>query len=357
MELFKIIILYVTIHVFTFIIVKYCILRKHYLKNSNGSFQHKFSPFVRKDLDSYHIIYSFPWYITFWPRFLLSWINTILCYMAIVLVMVGADKTRMNQRAMLVTIIIKYCCRVCLILTGNVFINYQKVELDYKQYLGPQWKPNSNEGAIIIGNHISWIEIFVCLIYRFPRLLVRHDAKDSFVIGNMACVLDCIFVDQSREDSKKQTKDLINLHCADFMKGKKKTGLLIFPEGATTNGSQLLQFKKGPFGALAPIQPFLASYDQPMEYSASVAGEIYPQLVFFLCCCKPPWGTINYAELPVFEPNEYFWKHHQQDGESKASCYLRIIRKIMLENSRLKDSKLDCSDRLKYQEALNDYKF
>jgi hypothetical protein len=44
--------------------------------------------------------------------------------------------------------------------------------------------------------------------------------------------------------------------------------------------------------------------------------------------------------LPVFEPNEYFWKHHwepNQATEKKVDTYTRVIREIMLKNSNLKD--------------------
>ena len=44
--------------------------------------------------------------------------------------------------------------------------------------------------------------------------------------------------------------------------------------------------------------------------------------------------------FPVFEPNEYFWKHHwepNQDKEKKVDTYTRVIREIMLKNSSLKD--------------------
>ena len=34
---------------------------------------------------------------------------------------------------------------------------------------------------------------------------------------------------------------------------------MIFPEGATTNGTSIIQFKKGAFESLLPIQPYCLS--------------------------------------------------------------------------------------------------
>ena len=56
--------------------------------------------------------------------------------------------------------------------------------------------------------------------------------------------------------------------------------------------------------------------------------------------------------FPVFEPNEYFWKTHwepNKDKEKKHTTYSRVIREIMLNNSRLKDgSKWSSEDRLEW---------
>ena len=32
---------------------------------------------------------------------------------------------------------------------------------------------------------------------------------------------------------------------------------MIFPEGCTTNGKQLIKFKKGAFASLMPVKPFI----------------------------------------------------------------------------------------------------
>jgi hypothetical protein len=39
---------------------------------------------------------------------------------------------------------------------------------------------------------------------------------------------------------------------------------------------------------------------------------------------------INVYELPVFAPNDYFWKHHWKEGkEEKYAAYSRAVRQIM----------------------------
>jgi hypothetical protein len=39
------------------------------------------------------------------------------------------------------------------------------------------------------------------------------------------------------------------------------------------------------------------------------------------------WFTLY--ELPVFAPNEFFWKNHVQQGEERWEAYARVIREII----------------------------
>jgi len=52
--------------------------------------------------------------------------------------------------------------RITLAGVGIFKINEQKVDIDYKKYLGPDWKPDPKGFAgTIISNHQSWVDIIV----------------------------------------------------------------------------------------------------------------------------------------------------------------------------------------------------
>lgn len=42
-----------------------------------------------------------------------------------------------------------------------------------------------------------------------------------------------------------------------------------------------------------------------------------------------PYMGLKIKELPVFEPNDYFFKNHKKEGEEKWECYARVMREIM----------------------------
>ena len=129
--------------------------------------------------------------------------------------------------------------------------------------------------------------------------------------------------------------------------GKKKKPLVIFPEGMTSNGKYILGFKPGAFIGEYSVRPLILKYRNVCE------GTIFPNVqvcqcsvshyfCFFITNCGLPLHTIcNMSELPVFEPNEYFWKNYwepNKDKETRAETYARVVRQIMLDYSGLDDA-------------------
>jgi hypothetical protein len=119
----------------------------------------------------------------------------------------------------------------------------------------------------------------------------------------------------------------------------------MFPEGATSNGQYLCSFKKGAFGSLLPVQPFVHNNHQHVLTNEN-------HIIIFLGCCGYPFRSRFFHWLPIFEPNEYFWKHHwepNQATEKKVDTYARVIREIMLKNSHLKDgNQFKAEDRFEF---------
>ena len=86
--------------------------------------------------------------------------------------------------------------------TGHLFRKDKNLDVDYKAYLGPDWAPSGKEGAIVISNHISWLDdVTACMIY-FPRFVARGDVKNMVAINKMTDALDCIYVNRQSKDSR-----------------------------------------------------------------------------------------------------------------------------------------------------------
>ena len=62
--------------------------------------------------------------------------------------------------------------------------------------------------------------------------------------------------------------------------------------------------------------------------------------------------TVNtMVELPVFEPNDYFWKHHWDGKEDKVILYCRTVQQITADAIGKEYSESSIKDKLTYKSA------
>ena len=128
--------------------------------------------------------------------------------------------------------------------------------------------------------------------------------------------------------------------------------LLLYPEGCTTNGTSLIKFKKGAFGQLMKVKPHVTTF-WSLTGARPVHGDAISMLAFInvLIYCGFALFTLN--EMPVFEPNEYFWKHHWQEGkEEKWEAFARAVRELMAQVGGLKLSNCSQEDKLAYKNLI-----
>lgn len=100
--------------------------------------------------------------------------------------------------------------------------------------------------------------------------------------------------------------------------------LTIFAEGCSTTGEYVIKMKKGAFLSLKKVKPFALKYWYPTGVNPACGALGF--LSATLTVVNAIFYTVKCKELPVFEPNEYFWQHHWQEGkEEKWEAYARVI--------------------------------
>jgi 1-acyl-sn-glycerol-3-phosphate acyltransferase len=55
--------------------------------------------------------------------------------------------------------------------------------------------------ALIVANHVSWLDVLVLLAYAPCRLIAKHEVRDWPVIGRLAVAAGAVFIDRSRPRS------------------------------------------------------------------------------------------------------------------------------------------------------------
>lgn len=103
--------------------------------------------------------------------------------------------------------------------------------------------PVKDEPCLIVANHASWQDIFLIGGTVPVAFVAKSDVAEWPVIGTLARMAGTVFVDRTRRQASGETKNV--------MQDRLENGetLVLFPEGTTSDGSQILPFKSALFGA------------------------------------------------------------------------------------------------------------
>ena len=107
--------------------------------------------------------------------------------------------------------------------------------------------------ALIVSNHISWLDILVIHAARHCRFVSKSDIRDWPLIGTLATGAGTLYIERtSRKDALRMVHDM-----ADAMRAGDVVA--VFPEGTTSDGQSLLPFHanliQSAIAADAPVQP------------------------------------------------------------------------------------------------------
>lgn len=115
------------------------------------------------------------------------------------------------------------------------------------------------KGAMLVGNHISWIDIYVIDAWRPTPFVSKAEIAKWPVIGWLAKTIGTVFIQrEKRSDAKKIMHQLSDILSAGGL-------IAVFPEGTTTDGLTVQPFHanmfQAPVLAGAPIQPICLMYE------------------------------------------------------------------------------------------------
>lgn len=112
--------------------------------------------------------------------------------------------------------------------------------------------------GLYAGNHLSYLDVLV-IASRIPACFVTSmEVKRAPLLGQIVTMAGCLFVDrQSRANLRSEVKDLTDALAAGL-------NVAVFPEATSTNGEQVLRFKRPLYMAAVtsgrPVVPFCLNY-------------------------------------------------------------------------------------------------
>ncbi|MBF95954.1 MAG: hypothetical protein CFH34_00860 [Alphaproteobacteria bacterium MarineAlpha9_Bin4] len=106
--------------------------------------------------------------------------------------------------------------------------------------LSLQGKPSSHKPLILTGNHCSYLDIIILGSVLPSCFVAKSEIKSWFFFGFLAKLQNSIFIDRRSLRTLDSLKKV-----SDSLSGKFAT--IIFPEGTTNNGKNVLKFKPSLF--------------------------------------------------------------------------------------------------------------
>lgn len=116
--------------------------------------------------------------------------------------------------------------------------------------------PEFERSALLVANHISWTDILVLGGLTRTAFVARDDVRRWPVLGLLARLNATIFVNRAARLS-------VLDQGAALADGLRRGHVLLFPEGTTGNGADVLPFRPALLGAASecPIQPIAIAYE------------------------------------------------------------------------------------------------
>ena len=187
-------------------------------------------------------------------------------------------------------------------------------------------------GYVIISNHLGYLDGIV-LGSLFPVVFVsKKEVKSWPMIGQWSTLCGTVFINRQR-------KGLVPLAVEEISrKLKQEANILLFPEGAATNGERMLPFQTAPLAAplrsRSIIVPVTLAYRSIEEQPVSVANRdliyCYDDMDFM----PHFWKLLalrNVEVLVILQPKvECFRYADNSAGRRKLAedCYNRVLGKV-----------------------------
>jgi 1-acyl-sn-glycerol-3-phosphate acyltransferase len=119
--------------------------------------------------------------------------------------------------------------------------------------------PASQQPTLILGNHVSWLDIVVLSTIRPFAFVAKREVGTWPLVGMAARHLGTVFVDRTRRQDTAE----VNAEIARRLAGGDP--VILFAEGTSSDGNRVLEFRSALIGALAQVGAARPVLLQPMS--------------------------------------------------------------------------------------------
>jgi 1-acyl-sn-glycerol-3-phosphate acyltransferase len=118
--------------------------------------------------------------------------------------------------------------------------------------------PEFTHGAMLVANHISWLDIFIILATKRVHFVSKHEIRAWPVVGWLAERVGTLFIERARKADTLRINQEMHALLQDG------AWVAVFPEGTSTDGRRLLRFLPSLFQPAVdenlPVVPAILQY-------------------------------------------------------------------------------------------------
>ncbi|MGZ8918575.1 MAG: lysophospholipid acyltransferase family protein [Methylobacter sp.] len=181
--------------------------------------------------------------------------------------------------------------------------------------------------ALLVGNHISWLDIIVIGQYLPAYFVAKSDISSWPVIGYLARQGGTIFIRRGNKQHIKTTAEKM------VWLLKQNSNIIAFPEGTTTKGDEVLHFHSSLFQPAlltrSAIQPVVVQYQGSAKELAPFVGDdvFVPHLIKMLTLDKI---EVRLSFLPVI--NSSGKSRHAVSIEARDMISEKVLENFPTDN-------------------------
>ncbi|SMO70867.1 lysophospholipid acyltransferase family protein [Gracilimonas mengyeensis] len=160
----------------------------------------------------------------------------------------------------------------------------------------------------LVSNHLSYLDIVPLFLNLRCTFVAKKAVRSWPMLGFMVNAVGVIFVDRGRRGDVKRVNEVLSQSMNKYQ------GLIVFPEGTSSGGEEVLPFHasllKYPASAEIPVHTAAISYrtkegDEPARDSVCFFGarHSFPQHVWKLAQTRRVYCTIRFGEQTVQSAN------------------------------------------------------
>jgi len=308
------------------------------LSGSTESFEEIASAFERTDVWTPYEIFKTIICAIFLLPFRLC---VVICASVLYYIIVRIATLSLSQKSLLEKPLHKY--RRKLINTGRIFgrillfgFGFWDVRLRGNNSL---YVTDGKEKAnIYIVNHTSWVDVLVllCTTNNVPSFVAKKSIEKVPLIGFDSRVWQCIYVDRLSHNGE-GTGAILKERATDYQMPE----IVVFPEGTTSNGKQLIRFHTGGFLSGLPVKPVILRYPHKHFSPAWESISAYKHM-FRLMTQFSNYVEVTY--LPVYVPS--------QAEKTNPELYSRRVQRLMADALGVPTREYSYQEKVKFLRSM-----